>query len=217
MKDAQQVNGINNFQLDMLENRVSGFISKLIAKKVTKLDAIFFEDSKILDEINKASGAAEVAPLIAVNLMGMFTFYLVYVFVMAFYLYSLSPILLWAILLAFIPKLIATLTKTPLYSKLENKSAPLRREYEFSEQAMTDRQFFKETRILGAFKYFNKKYLRAVKLLNRETWRTDVCSATIDLIMNILNSRRIFRHFVLAFYKITRGNYKYWGFCCCFW
>ena len=180
------LNGMHNFQAGMLMNRVSGFIRKLIAQKAAKLKPILFEDSKVLDEINKASESAGNAPEIVMDISGMFTFYLAYVLVISFYLYSLSPVLLLAIPLAFIPKFITTLTKTSLYSKLEQKSAPLRREYEFYEQAMTNRQFFKETRILGIFKHFNKKYLNTIKLLNRETWRTDSRSAMIDLSMSVL-------------------------------
>lgn len=74
-------------------------------------------------------------------------------------------------MLVFVPNFISMLTKAPLYSKLENRSAPLRRECEFYEHAMTERQFFKETRILGAFGYFKQKYLQTLNHLNRERWR----------------------------------------------
>jgi len=199
------INGVHNFQAGMLENRVSGFIKKVITEKATKLNPILFEDSKVLDEINKAAKAAEVAPMMVMDVITMFTFYLAYVLVTASYLYSLSPILLWSIPLAFVPKLISTLTKATLYSKLEEKSAPIRREYEFYEQAMTDRQFFKETRLLGVFKHFNKKYLSTIKLLNRETWRTDARSATIDLIMSVLTVAGYLGILYLLFANLQAG------------
>ena len=198
-------NGIVNFKYSIISNWMHGFMCKMVAKKTAKLDPILFEDPKTLDEINKAQGATYLASWIGMNMTLMVIFYVPYFFVIIFYLYQLNPLLVWSIALAFIPKLIAMLTKMPLYSKLEDKSAPIRREYEFYEQAMIDRQFFKETRILGAFDYFKQKYLQTLKLLNRETWRTDSKSATIDLTMSLMTVVGYLGILYLLFISLQNG------------
>lgn len=202
---TQIINGVDNFYWEILEKKMHGVMCRLVAEKTAKLDPILFENPKILDDINKASEATHQAD-VGIDVIALFTFYGSYFIFMAFYLYYLNPILIIAILFAFVPKFIAMMTKTPLYSKLENKSAPIRRESDFYEQAMTDRQFFKETRILGAFNYFKQKYLKSTELYNKEKWRTDALSASIDLFMSLLSVLGYLGILFLLFVSLQNGS-----------
>lgn len=181
-------NSMVNYQIEVIGERMTGFMNKELSLKTAKLDPILFEDPNMLDEINKAKEAVPIAFWIATVLVIALTIYLPYFLFIAIYLYALNPILVWIILFAFLPKFIALFLRTRLYAQLEDTSAPLRREFQSYEDAIVDRSYFKETRILGAFKFFKTKYLNSVKLLNHETWKIDAKSATIELFMSFLTS-----------------------------
>ena len=180
------LNGVTNFGFVVMYNRMDGFMRKLVAEKIAKLAPIAFENPKTLDEINKATNAISAAFQSGSILIFLLAFYLPFFVVTAIYVYHLNPILILTIAFVFIPKIIAMFLKPALYAKLENEIAPIRREFEFYEQAIVDRQFFKETRILGIFSFFKEKYMDSLKMLNVETWHTDAKSATIDLTMSSL-------------------------------
>ena len=199
------LNGVFNYQLRIIGIRMHGFFCKEVAEKSAKLDPIVFEDPKLLDEINKASAATNHAFGVGYILVMAAIFYLPYFIFTAGYLYFLNPILVWAIILVFVPKLMAALMRTKLYAGLENKSAPIRREYQFYEEAIVDRQFFKETRLLGAFGFFKARYLTSLRRLNRETWRADVKSATLELLMSFLTVAGYLGILYLLFISLRDG------------
>ncbi len=60
------------------------------------------------------------------------------------------------------------------FKKLEDMSAPIRRKYEYYEKCMIDKEFYKETRLLGVNSYFNNLYTAALKKLNKITLLTDM-------------------------------------------
>ena len=55
---------------------------------------------------------------------------------MAFYLFSLKPILAISIVIIFIPTAFTQIIRTKVFAKLEDKSAPVRREYDYYENVL---------------------------------------------------------------------------------
>lgn len=178
--------GIEQYFRRVVSMRFEGVIRQKIAQKANRLEPLAFEDPKVLDEINKAKEASEYYFWTGETLVRILLAYVPYLIFLSIYFYLLNPILIIAILFAFIPKLVPLWIKPLLYSRLQDKSAPIRRAYEFYEQAMIDRTYVKETRLLGAFSVFKKKYLDTLMILNREKWKTDAKSATLDLAMSLL-------------------------------
>ena len=82
-------------------------------------------------------------------LLFILTSYLPYFIFMGWYLYSVKPTLALSIVIIFIPVALTQLLRTGIFSKLEDESAPLRREYEYYERCICHREYFKETRILA--------------------------------------------------------------------
>ena len=100
--------------------------------------------------------------------------------------YTLKPILGIAPIIVFIPVLLGQIVKVKAFSELEEKSAPSRRRVEHYEKCVGDRQFFKETRLLGAFTFYRKLYRESIGLLNKEKWRAERKSGIIELLMKAL-------------------------------
>jgi len=140
----------------IIQDRTHGYMCKQMALKTAKIDPILFEEPKILDDIDRASETTQKVFWTANIIITIFIQHLPLYLIMLFYLFTLNPILVFVILLAFAPKILSLFIRAKLYTDLEEKSAKLRRESNFYEEAMVDRQYFKETRLLGAFVFLKK-------------------------------------------------------------
>lgn len=190
----------------VIHDRTHGYMCKQVALKTAKLDPILFEDPKILDDINRASEATHKVFWVANIIITIFIQHLPMYLIMSVYLFTLNPILIFVIILAFVPKILSQVIRAKLYTDLEERSAPLRRESDFYEEAMVDRQYFKETRLLGAFGFFKEKYFKVIKLLNRETWKADARAATFDLVAEALTAAGYFGILYLLFISLRDGS-----------
>ena len=106
---------------------------------------------------------------------------------MGIYLYKVKPILIAALLLVFLPTLLTQILRVNVFSKAEDLVAPVRRECNYYEACMTGREYYKETRILGAFPYFKNKYVDLIKLLNKIIFQASVKSDLAELGMKLIS------------------------------
>jgi len=105
---------------------------------------------------------------------------------MSVYLFALKPVLILSILFIFIPVLTTQLIRSNVFSKLEDKSAPVRREVEYYERCIVSREYFKETRLLGAYRFFKKLYSENLRFLNKIAFRSAVKTDLIELAIKML-------------------------------
>ena len=182
----QVFNGIVNYIGNNVFRKVSGKIGKIINLKSARMNPIDFENPLFLDDINKAQKGLESG----MDTLGIFImltfFYIPYFIFMGIYLYSLKPVLTLSILIIFIPVALSQLLKVKLFTNLEDKVAPIRREYQYYEKCMMDREYFKETRLLGCFGYFKKLYADALDMFNFHTFKTQKKSAVIEFSLKLL-------------------------------
>jgi len=196
---------IGNQSWNIMNNRNLLYMRKKVAEKAGRLDPIQLENPQTLDEINKAIQGIPYSFQLGDTVMSMTTYFGLFFLVLGIYLTNMDPRLGWAVALAIVPKLLSLLVKGPLYAKLEDKSAPLRRQVLSYREAMSGQEFLKETRMLGASHFFKGKYLEALKLLNVETWRANAKSATLDLLMTIATSIGYLGVIYLLFQSLTEG------------
>lgn len=182
---TQILNGLLNFMGDDFSKKTIGKVSLILNDKASRIDPICYENPKFLDDINKAEKGLFCSIQCATVIIMIITMYLPYFIYMGVYLYKLKAILVSALFIAFIPVFINQLIKIKMFSKLEDESAPLRREYEYYEKCIMDREYFKETRLLGAFSYFKNIYNNSLKLLDKKIWKTEKKSILMELCMNI--------------------------------
>ena len=134
-------------------------------------------------------------------------------FVMAAgYLFSLSPLLALVIPLMFAPRIASHLIHGSRYYRLERKTVPLLREFQYLERCLVDREYFKETRILGAGAYLLKRYRAAIGRFNAVRWREDVRLGAIDLGLNVLVLIGYGGSFLLAALLLAGGSSSVGGF-----
>ncbi len=178
---CQVLNGAANFLPGVVEGKVGAHLSMAIQKKIARLDPAVFEDTEKLDDINKAEQGKDSAFWYVYDILAILTFYIPYFIFMGWYLFSLKPILASAIIIIFLPTALAQLIRVKAFSRLEDDSAPVRREYEYYETCMAGREYFKETRILGGFLYFRRLYQETLACLQRLKLRAAMKSNLFEL------------------------------------
>jgi len=182
---VQIINGVHNFHAHILFTKTTGKITTIFQKKLMRIDPSRFEDTDFLDDINKAREGLGTLPYVSMSMSIFVLFYGTYFATIGSYLFSLKPILLITLLLAFIPAMCAQIVRVKVFTKLEEQNAPLRREFEYYQKTMCDREYFKETRILGAYKFFHKLFSETMTLLTRKTWQAERKTALLQLTLNI--------------------------------
>ena len=180
------LNGVENCNSDLLKEYINGRLSRIIHQKIAKLSADSFEDTCCLNDINKASEGKKNAVNFTFTLKDILAFYIPYFAVMTWYLFSLKPILAFSTILVFLPTIITHLVKTQVGSELEERSAPIRRENTHYEECMTSREYFKETRMLGAYGYFKKNYIQTLGILNTLKYKADMKTCKVEVALKMV-------------------------------
>ena len=175
-----------NFLGEYIWQKVEGETKRIIHRKAGNIKAINYENSNFLDDINKAQLGAANAVRVSDILCMILGMYLPYFIFMGIYLYSLKPILSIGIIIVFIPVALSQFIRVKVFSKLEDETAPVRRKYEYYEKTITDKEYFKETRLLGCFSYFKNLYVSALDLLNKKRWKYEKKAVLLELLMKLL-------------------------------
>ena len=181
------LNAVHNFSHGVKWGRVQGFMNMEINKKSALIDPAEYENPKRLDDINKAANGAGSAIHFEFIISTVFSFYLPYFIFMGFYLTSLKPTLILALLFVFVPVMTAQVLRSAVFSKLEDKAAPIRREFDAYQEALGGKNFYKETRNLGSFGYLKKLLSDTINSLNAAYWHANKRSALIDFGFNTLS------------------------------
>ena len=182
----QVMNGVHNFVgVGIAIPKSLRGVKTMLHRKLQRIDPSRFEETSFLDDLNKAREGIAVIPLFSQLIFLIVCFYGVYFGSIGIYLYRLKPILVITLVVAFIPALLAQIVRGKVFTKLEEQNAPLRREYEYYQKTICDREYFKETRLLGAFDFFHKLFSDTMLLLTHKTWQAERKTALLQLLLNI--------------------------------
>jgi ATP-binding cassette subfamily B protein len=181
------LNAVHNFTTQQHWQRTQGIANVEIARKSSLINPAEYENPKRLDDINKAEAGAGSACQFVFTTLTLVVFYLPYFLFMALYLHNLKPTLIFALLLVFVPVLASQIMRSSIFSKLEDKAAPFRREHGAYREDACGGGAFKETRILGTFTLFNKLFKQAINSLNAAEWHAQKRSTLISALFNTLS------------------------------
>jgi ATP-binding cassette subfamily B protein len=181
----QIINGVQNFHgIGVLLPKSTRGLTELIHNKVKSIDAVMFEDTEFLDDLNKAKEGIRAITMFCMLVFVCVSFYGVYFLTIGIYLFRLKPMLIITLLLAFIPAMLAQIVNVRIFAHLEDESAPLRREYNYYQETILSREYFKETRILGAFNFFYKRFETTMKILTGKIWKAERKVALFQLLLD---------------------------------
>ena len=189
----------------------SSALTAALNEKAARLEIVEFETLDAHERLELAK--AGVGAAVTVILSFLFPVNQLIFFVMAAgYLFSLSPLLALVIPLMFAPRIASHLIHGSRYYQLERKTVPLLREFQYLERCLVDREYFKETRILGAGAHLLKRYRVAIGRFNAARWREDARLGVIDLGLNVLVLLGYGGSFLLAALLLAGGSITVGGF-----
>lgn len=213
---TQFLNGLSNYMFEVYSERIVQKLRFDINARIQRLSPELFENTETLDDINKAEKGAGAALQLFFVIYILLTFYLPYFVFVGWYLFSLKPLFLLSIVIVFIPTALTQLIRAKVFAKLEDDSAPKRREFEYYEKAIADREYFKETRLLGAFGYFKEKFVETYRLCLKLRMRAEIRSTVFELSMNVLTILGYFAILYLLFAALMAGEISVGAFAAVF-
>ena len=191
--------------------KTSVVLTAAMNQKVGRLEVIDFETVDANERMELAQAGTQGA--ISMLLSFLFPVFQVTFFATAaIYLYSLSPLLALVVPLTFLPRIASHFVRGSRYYRLERKTVPMLREFQYLERCLTDREYFKETRILGAGFRLVQRHRSTVSRFNVERWREDLRIGIIDLGLSVLVLLGYAGSFVLAAFLLANGSIGVGGF-----
>ena len=162
-----------------------GYAQTLMYRKLQRIDPVRYEDTEFHDDLNKTNESIWCLSYTAIAMYKLLTFQGTYFIIIGAYLFTLKPILVVTLFISFIPPLLSQVFRMKIFSRLEKESAPIRRECEHYQKTICDREYFKETRVLGAVKYFHNLFSGTLHLLTRKIWQAERKTALLELSVNL--------------------------------
>ncbi|KWX85215.1 hypothetical protein AMQ83_26110 [Paenibacillus riograndensis] len=180
------MDGLGNCYEEIFGLGIGKHLNKMIFKRVDALNASEFENTSRLEFINKSVNGSSKLIWVGATLLDVVFYYTTYFVFMGWYLFNLKPALAVSIVIVFVPCVISQLVRVSTFKNLEEMSAPIRREQEYYERCLTDKEYFKETRLLGATSFFNDLYTSALNSLNRIVFMAQLKKNLINLVLNLI-------------------------------
>ena len=210
------LDALSNLLPNQLISHVDRYTQMEFYKKAARIDPICYEDPKYLDEISKANSARETSMWVTFSISLIIFYHVPYLILMGVYLYSLQPIMIIGLVFAALPALIAQIVRMKATASLEDEVVPLERQQSAYIEYLTSREYFKDTRLLGLFSIFKRKYIETVKLLNKKIWQTRSKTVHMQLIMSVLSIFGFLGIVVMLFFSLMSGNISIGAFAAVF-
>ena len=187
---ASVMSGGRSMMFMALIDKVNGEISRTIHEKMARINPIHLEDIEFHDDIEKAARGAHSMLVFVVNwgIVMIVMYYIPYFLLVGLYLRNLKPEFVFAFVIMLIPIAFAQLIRTRIIAKLEDETAPLTREYRHYDAAITDKEYFKETRLLGAYPFFFRRLKSTLTSLAKADWQAAKKTSLLELCINILSA-----------------------------
>lgn len=176
------LDSVVNYSYNVQYMRVWGYMNRLINKKSSQIDPIEYENPSCLDDIDKCFSGANSAISFFLVTSVFFSFDIPWLAFTIWYLGNIKSILLLCLLLAFVPVMVSHILQSTFFSNLEDTVAPYRRKCTAYAEACSGKDYYKETKILGAFGFLKELLSSTIELLNAETWKTQKRSSCVNLV-----------------------------------
>ncbi|MBF0780648.1 MULTISPECIES: ABC transporter ATP-binding protein [unclassified Granulicatella] len=182
------VSGIKRYLLSKNSYSNMGKFMVDFQQKLGKIEAIHFEHSQFLDRINRAKECLEYESLghFASNCLHILGYYSILIVLTGWYLYNLYPPLVFIVLFAFIPSCIGRVLQIKYANHLEEMTVSSRRQAHYYKKTIVDRQYFKETRLLGGFHFFHTLYKQSIEAIVRTHWKCEKKLFILQLTLSIV-------------------------------
>lgn len=167
--------------------RGSGYLLSLFHLRAGKLRLIDFETTNTFDDMKKAGLGSEDAPAASRSVISLLFYYVPFFTFTSVFLFTVKPLLVFAMLFIFGSVLISQLIRASKVYKFENRNTGLKRQTEYFERCITAKEYFKETRTLGAFSFFYNKFTKANKWFSEASMDIEKQIARVEILLRLVN------------------------------
>lgn len=178
----------------------------LMNEKAARVDTICYEDNRYLDHIERAKrGLAGAADVFVYSWKILVTFACYFGF-MGAYLLHYETGLFVMLLISFAPYIAGGVIRYRTQKKMEYKAAPYRRRGEYYGRCITDREYAKETRLLGAFGYFFRQFEENIRMVKELDWNNAKKNEAVEIGLRFISMTGYIGTIVLLFYYLMTGS-----------
>ena len=202
---------VSNLVTAHLAGRAIGVLTETLNRKAARLELLDFESL----DANERMELARTGPDGAFRMLAAFLSPIAMLALLAaaeIYLHSLAPPLALVVPCVFVPRIASHLVRGSRYYRLERRTVPLLREFQYLERCLTEREYFKETRVLGAGSRLLRRYRKVLSRFNVARWHEDLRVGLIDLGLGVLMVLGYGGSFVLAALLLANGSVGVGGF-----
>ncbi len=182
----QIFNGLANFIPILLKGKMNKELDVLLMNKVRSFSAKRFEEPAFLDAINKAETGKKEIVWEVITFGNIVFFYIPYFVFISIYMSKITPMLIFALAVAFLPSILTMFVRINIFSKYEDKVTPIRRKSDYYKECIVGKEFFKDTRCLGLYSYLENLYVTNLKygneLKERAEFRINIIEFGLKLI-----------------------------------
>lgn len=182
----QVLNGLSVYIMNVMFDIIKQDLTYELHAKADRLKAVSFENETIFNQLQMAIQGRDESIFLLFICFTPLTCHLPLYLFMAAYLHTLNPKFVWGILLIFLPICISYLYKIRAKSKLVDSAAEPRRKMDYYYQCITGREYFKETRLLGAIPFFKGLFEQSMEVVNQLEKTFHTKSLRIDLVSKLI-------------------------------
>lgn len=191
---------------EQARQRLEQEVGNLLHKKASKIDPICYEDSRFLDDIKRANEgiwSAVQVMWVSVRMAGAF---LCYYGFMGTYLVQIETGLLVMLCISFLPYIIGGVVRYRMHKRAAWEGAPYQRRGEYYGRCITDREYARETRLLGAYGYFFRKFRENMAMVRDIDWKATKKSELMEIFLRFIAMTGYIGMILLLFYYLIRGR-----------
>lgn len=155
------LNAVVNYAMAWQSEKARKGYTASFLEKVDRLSAVQMQNPEILNTINSVRNGQEESIQFLIHAENLFSDHLVYFILIMIYLYRMHPLLMAAVLIAYIPSVLSYKLKNKVNLQKEERIAVYRRQRDAFFNYVTGKEFFKETRFRHTEDLFKGKFEEA--------------------------------------------------------
>lgn len=180
---SQFMNGAFNCYGQICNLKLTKSMNELLFDRVNDMELEEYENVEELERLNRAINGSQYLFWVCTTVLDIVFYYGIYFAFVGGYMMHLEPMLGFSIVLIFIPCLLSKVANYYIFGKKEEEAASVRRHVQYYEKCLVDREYFKETRLLGAGSFFHELYRKALTHMGKIEWKARRSKSLVDLVV----------------------------------
>lgn len=176
-----------------------------LLSKYKNIDMINYERSQYYDQILKAGSSTYAISFTIVRIFQAISGHLGTIIGVLSYVAFLRPELSVIVFLSMVPDALKYLYQGRKNIQQQEIITPVIRKTDYLSSTMTEREYFKETRIMNAESFLVKLWVKSIDNLNKLTWKLHVKFFSGDLIVSLSNFITYAATLLLCLYYLQRN------------